>query len=138
MPIAAPMELSGLRVVVADEAHDTVELVTSVLQHCGCDVRATTTLEDAMAALLEHRPDVLVVSSAMSDGAEGPFADRLGSWKQLCQDPLPTLCLIYCCEVGRRVLKRVTQTMQLSRPVEPESLVSVVQALALLRMESRS
>lgn len=65
---AGPTEAGAraLRVLVADDEAVTVELITFVLHHAGCDVVGVTTCFDALArALDDPLPDVILLDALM-------------------------------------------------------------------------
>jgi two-component system invasion response regulator UvrY len=67
---AAPTTAGGIRVVVADDARELRELVVKLLRR---DPRITVVAEGSdtpttLTAVLEHRPDVLLVDLSMPGG----------------------------------------------------------------------
>ena len=63
--------LAGVYVLVADADANVRATVTSVLQYCGALVTAVGSGTVALETMRQVKPDVLVVSTASSDGGEG-------------------------------------------------------------------
>jgi CheY-like chemotaxis protein len=61
------MQLNNLSVVVVDDHLDTAELLAAILEMCGANVRMTTSASDALAAVEDARPAVLVSDIAMPE-----------------------------------------------------------------------
>ncbi|MCA1555273.1 MAG: hybrid sensor histidine kinase/response regulator, partial [Acidobacteria bacterium] len=59
-PFNCPPELDGLRLLVVDDEEDTRALLKTVLEKCGASVTTASSAREAMAALKESRPDVLI------------------------------------------------------------------------------
>jgi CheY-like chemotaxis protein len=67
---ASPVErkqrpLGGVRVLLVEDQWDTRDLMTEILRSAGCEVRATGSVAEAMGALRDFRPDVLVSDIGM-------------------------------------------------------------------------
>ena len=63
---SAPLAtLAGVRVLVLDDDHDARDAVTAVLEGCGAQVRPVATVREALAAMAESVPDVVVSDIAM-------------------------------------------------------------------------
>ena len=52
--------LRGLTVLVVDDEADTRELIREVLKECGSEVITSRSAAEALIALEQHRPDILV------------------------------------------------------------------------------
>ncbi len=66
-PVRSPssIDLEGVRVLVVDDEADALELITTVLQSCGAEVRVAVSAADALDTLKRVRPDVLLSDIAM-------------------------------------------------------------------------
>ena len=62
-----PRSLDGLQVLIVDDEADAREFITAVLETHGIRVTAVATASEALAALEEFRPDVLVSDIRMPD-----------------------------------------------------------------------
>jgi PAS domain S-box-containing protein len=59
--------LDGLRVVVVDDCADTVELIAFILEQCKAQVRTATSVEEAIKAIAQLKPDILISDIGMPD-----------------------------------------------------------------------
>ncbi len=59
-PAADTTRLDGFRVLVVEDEPDTLDLVATILRDRGAEVSAVTSAREALDALAEARPDVLV------------------------------------------------------------------------------
>ncbi|KYC41033.1 hypothetical protein WA1_23215 [Scytonema hofmannii PCC 7110] len=62
---SCPASLNGLQVLVVDDETDVREWITTVLTECGAQVIAVGSVGEALAALEQFRPDVLVSDIGM-------------------------------------------------------------------------
>jgi signal transduction histidine kinase/ActR/RegA family two-component response regulator len=134
---ASPQSLAGLRVLVVEDEEDSREMLLLVLGECGAEVRGAESSEEALRALEEWQPDVLVSDIGMpgDDGYElirrvralGP--DRGGA--------VPAIALTAYARVEDRM--RALEAgfhMHVGKPVEPAELVLVIDSL--LKMVRRA
>ncbi|MDQ1610728.1 MAG: hypothetical protein QOG00_659 [Pyrinomonadaceae bacterium] len=126
-------ELVGLRVLVVDDEPDTLEILCAVLNQYGAHVRAAGSSMDALRALSEWKPNVLVSDLGMP-GEDG-FA-LIGKVRALAPEhggdiPAAALTAYVRDEDRRRALAAGYQT-HIPKPVEPSSLVSAVAGLMKL------
>lgn len=63
--LESPSTLDGLRVLVVDDEADTREWISTVLQECGAQVTAVDSVDSALEALEQLKPDVLVSDIGM-------------------------------------------------------------------------
>ena len=69
--------LQGLKVLVVDDEADTRELIREVLMECGSEVITSNSAADALVALEEHKPDILISDLGMPDEDHAaPVADQ--------------------------------------------------------------
>ncbi|HEU5133289.1 MAG TPA: ATP-binding protein, partial [Pyrinomonadaceae bacterium] len=59
--------LEGLKVLVVDDEIDTGELIGEVLKECGSEVIVSRSAAEALVALEEHKPDILISDLGMPD-----------------------------------------------------------------------
>lgn len=62
-----PPKLDGLRVLVVDDEADAHKWISTVLEECGAEVIAVGSGGEALGALEQFRPDVLVSDIGMPD-----------------------------------------------------------------------
>jgi CheY-like chemotaxis protein len=73
--MSASQTQSGARIVVADDEDDIRRLVSFMLKRRGHQIFEAANGEDALALIVEHRPD-LVVLDVMMPGMTGPEVAR--------------------------------------------------------------
>ena len=119
--------LKGLDVLVVDDEPDARELVTAVLVKCGATVRTASTVDDAVARLREHRPDVLISDIGL------PSEDGYALIRRVREiDPeVPAAALTAYAGVDdhQRALARGFHA-HVTKPVEPADLALLVASLA--------
>ena len=61
----AGTDLNGLHILVVDDEPDLCELLQNELQNCGATVYAATSVDEAVAQVRAHRPDLLITDIGM-------------------------------------------------------------------------
>jgi signal transduction histidine kinase/CheY-like chemotaxis protein len=122
--------LDGLRVLVLDQDREGRELVGTVLQQRGAIVRAVSSVGDALEALEEWRPDVLVSDSASPDHDSYALVGRIHSLDADRGGRIPALALTSVARTDER-LKQLLGSAQsdLPKPVEPAALTAEIARL---------
>jgi CheY-like chemotaxis protein len=123
--------LTGLRVLVVDDEADAREMLTLVLARTGAEVTAVGSVREALDAMEEWRPNVLVSDVGMpgEDGyaliqrVRGLSPDRGGLV------PAVALTAYARAEDRTRILASGFQ-MHVPKPVDPGELITVVESLA--------
>lgn len=123
--------LQGLKVLVVDDEADTRDLISEVLKECGSEVITSRSAAEALVALEQDKPDILISDLGMPD--EDGYAlitkiralpsDRGG------QIPAAALTAYARAEDRMRVLRSGFQ-FHLPKPVDSAELVTVVASLA--------
>jgi len=119
--------LEGVRVLVVDDEPDARELVSRALQRDGADVLAASSAAEALGAIDELNPDVLVSDIAMpgEDGYE--LIRQLRSRERSHGRHLPAVALTaYARKEDRERALRAGYQEHLAKPVEPAQLTAVV------------
>ncbi|HEX4948831.1 MAG TPA: PAS domain S-box protein [Blastocatellia bacterium] len=131
VPSEMEQELTGVRVLVVDDEADARELLQTVLEQCGAEVRAAGSVRSAIETLRQWRPDVLVSDIGLPD--EDGYAlirqVRAMAHKEGGSIPATALTAYARSEDRLRALKAGFQ-MHVAKPVEPVELVAVVASLA--------
>jgi PAS domain S-box-containing protein len=130
-PEERPGMLGGLLVLVVDDEPDAREPVRRVLEEAGAEVVAVASAEEAMEAVRQQRPDVLVSDIGMP-GQDG--YDLIRSIQALPpgrggQVPAIALTAYAAAEDRDRALQAGYRT-HLAKPVEPAVLIAAIAALA--------
>ena len=124
--------LEGIAILVVDNDADARGLITTILESRGARVRAVESAADAMTAIGECRPDVLLSDIAMP-GEDGytlirQLRDRESSARTT---PLPAAALTaYATTSDRAQALHAGYQAHLSKPIEPSKLTALVASLA--------
>ena len=139
MPLAAvrqleidcPPSLQGLRVLVVDDEADTLDMIRAVLEHCKMEVITAGSASEALAAIIQLRPDVLLSDLGMpeEDGYALIAKVRALPAEGGGQIPAAALTAYVRAEDRVKVLRSGFQ-LHMPKPFEPHELVSAVANLA--------
>lgn len=124
------LNLSGITVLVVDDALDTLDLIRRILEDCEAEVFTASTGEEALEMLAQHQPHILISDIGMPgyDGYElirtvrGLGPDRGGN------TPAVALTALAGSQDRDRAIHAGYQ-MHLSKPVDPEVLINAVASL---------
>jgi signal transduction histidine kinase len=123
--------LTGLRVLVVDDAADARRMISAVLTHWGAEVRTSASAREALEVLEEWKPDVLVSDIGMP-GEDG--YDLIQRVRALAADRggrIPAAALTaYAREEDRKRVLAAGYQMHVAKPVGPAELISTVADLA--------
>lgn len=131
VPFDNPTALDGLHVLVVDDDADTRVFMTTVLKECGASVTAVASALEAIEAIKQLKPDVLISDIGMP-GEDGYALIR--KVRALPRDqggliPAAALTAYARAEDRTRSLLEGFQ-IHLPKPVEPAELAAVVANLA--------
>ncbi|MGB7924275.1 MAG: ATP-binding protein [Pyrinomonadaceae bacterium] len=131
IPFDCPSELDGLRLLVVDDEADTRTLLKAVLEKCGASVITVASAGEALAALKETRPDVMISDLGMpgEDGYTLIKKVRALSAEDGGQTPSAALTAYARVEDRMKVLRAGFQ-IHIPKPIEPAELIAVVANLA--------
>jgi PAS domain S-box-containing protein len=130
VPLEFRGELEGVRVLVVDDEVDARDLLTIILEQCGAEVRAEGSTTQALAALKQWRPDVLVSDIGMPgrDGYELIQEVRSLDASQGGDTPAIALTAYARSEDRLKALRSGFQT-HVAKPVEPTELAATIAGL---------
>lgn len=125
------LDLTGLRILAVDDEPDARELINRILSSRGATVETAGSGADALKALNENKPDVLIMDIGMPD------EDGYSVIRKVRQLPpelggnvrAVALTAFARAEDRRRALISGFQ-MHMAKPVEPSELIAVVASLA--------
>jgi CheY-like chemotaxis protein len=123
--------LQDIKVLVVEDTTDMREYITFVLEQEGAKVVAVATAAQALTALDQFQPEVLVSDIGMPemDGYMLLGQVRMRSPEQGGQTPAVALTA-YAGEINQQQAIAAGFQRHLAKPVEPEALVKVVADLA--------
>jgi CheY-like chemotaxis protein len=134
LPAALSVDLTGISVVAVDDDAATREFLRRLLNHCKAFVTVVGNVDDALLAIEEIKPQVVLCDIEMpgQDGyalirrvrALGP--DRGG-------DALAIAVTAYVQSVDRARTSQAGFQLHIAKPIEPVELVSVIASLVKRR-----
>jgi len=120
-------DLGGLHVLIVDDEADIRDLVAFILEQAGAEVTVATSASEALAALNQLLPDVLLCDVGM------PEVDGYMLMRQLRALPpergglIPAIALTaYAGESNQKQALAAGFQLHISKPVEPEELVRAI------------
>ena len=122
--------LASLRVLVVDDDPDTREFLATALEQYGAEVNIVASAADAMIALSNFKPNVLVSDIGMPQADGYQLIRYIRSLKAEEGGSIPAIALTAYTRVEER--KRAIEAgfqMHLAKPVEPGELVAAVAKL---------
>jgi len=131
--------LHGLKVLVVDDEADTRELISEVLKEVGSEVITCRSVEEALIALEQHKPDILISDLGMPDEDGYSLISKIRALpsEQGGHIPAAALTAYARAEDRMRVLRSGFQ-FHLPKPVDSAELVTVVASLAGRAYNSQS
>jgi CheY-like chemotaxis protein len=116
--------LDGLRILVVDDELDSRELITAILTRCGSEVKCTQSAAEALRALRDWKPDLLLSDIGMpqEDGYNLIRKVRKMRSKWAREIPAVALTAYATVEDRARALDAGFQ-IHVAKPIEPEALV---------------
>jgi CheY-like chemotaxis protein/nitrogen-specific signal transduction histidine kinase len=128
------VRLDDIRILVVEDEPDTRDVLRTILQQCGSQVKTAESAAEAIRVLTQWKPDVLISDIGMP--AEDGYA-LIARIRALSADDggrIPAIALTaFAKEDDRsRALKAGFQ-VHVAKPVEPQELASVVAGLAARR-----
>src|SRR5262249_35516106 len=129
--VGTPALIRGLRVLVVDDEADVREMLHLVLSQAGADAQTASSAQEALRALDERPPDVLISDIGMPgvDGYALIQQVRARPAEQGGQVPAVALTAHARAEDRTRALEAGFQ-MHIPKPVDPTELTVVVHSLA--------
>jgi PAS domain S-box-containing protein len=133
-PVHDHPSLAGIRVLVVDDEADARSLVRRLLEGCSAQVADFPTAAEALSAVQQNPPDIILSDIGMpgTDGYEFIRRVRTLPVDRGGRTPAAALTAFARAEDRTRALRAGFQT-HVAKPVEPSELVAVVASLALRR-----
>jgi PAS domain S-box-containing protein len=124
-------DLRGVRVLVVDDGEDVREVVSAVLAHCGAEVQAVGTAGEALYALAEFAPDVLVSEVEMRGETGFSLIQKVRALPADRGGRVPAAALSAYSRTDDRVQALLAGfQIHVPKPIQPTELVAVVASLA--------
>ncbi len=131
--------LNGLRVLIVDDEADARDLLATILQQSGAQVRIAASAGEAFDLLLHSRADVLVSDIAMPQVDGYDLMRQIRALDAERGGDIPAIALTaYARESDRIAALEAGFHVHLPKPFDPDELVKVVAKLAGCREKSLS
>jgi signal transduction histidine kinase/ActR/RegA family two-component response regulator len=128
---AARTTLKGVRVLVVDDEPDARALVKRVLEDCEATVQTASSAAEALEAVRDHPPTVLISDIGMPEEDGYALIRKVRALDKTRGVMTPALALTaYARTEDRMQAIRNGYQMHIAKPVEPAELTTVVAALA--------
>jgi signal transduction histidine kinase len=123
--------LDGLRVLLVDDEAEAREIISTVMMRTGAEVTACKSASEALAKLLEWKPDVILSDIAMPDEDGYSFIGKVRSLPREKGGATPAAALTaYARDLDRRQALAAGYQMHIAKPIAATQLVSIVARLA--------
>ena len=124
-------KLEGLRVLLVDDEMETREIISTVVERTGAEVKACKSAREALTELVEWRPDVILSDIAMPDEDGYSFIGRVRSLPQEEGGNTPAAALTaYARDEDRKQALAAGYQMHIAKPIGAGQLVTMIAKLA--------
>jgi NO-binding membrane sensor protein with MHYT domain/CheY-like chemotaxis protein len=123
--VEAQGDLAGIKVLLVDDATDTLDVLQQILQHSGATIMAASSAGTALALLERERPDVIVSDIGMPDIDGFELIRRIRRRSAGAGGAIPAIALTaFTRQDDRNKALQAGFNDYLAKPVEPGSLVA--------------
>jgi signal transduction histidine kinase/ActR/RegA family two-component response regulator len=123
--------LHGLRVLLVDDEIETRQIISTVVERTGAEVKTCTTAREALSELVEWRPHVILSDIAMPDEDGYSFINRVRALPQGEGGNTPAAALTaYAREEDRKQVLAAGYQMHIAKPIGAGQLVHLIAKLA--------
>ncbi|HKV33418.1 MAG TPA: ATP-binding protein [Pyrinomonadaceae bacterium] len=123
--------LDGLRVLLVDDERETREIISTVVERTGAEVKSCTSAREALNALVEWRPHVILSDIGMPDEDGYSFIGRVRSLEDNDGGNTPAAALTaYAREEDRKQVLAAGYQMHIAKPIAAGQLVTMIAKLA--------
>ncbi|MGA7938165.1 MAG: PAS domain S-box protein [Kovacikia sp.] len=127
---SSPSPLMGLKILVVDDEADMRDLAEFLLSNQGADVRVAGSAAEALLILAEFGPDVLVCDIGMPDIDGYALMRLIRERSPEAGGRVPAIALTaYAGEINQQQALAAGFQLHLSKPVEPDYLISMIASL---------
>jgi PAS domain S-box-containing protein len=125
-----PPALNGLKVLVVDDDADSRRLLTTILEQCKAEIMTCSSTAEALEAVKQLKPDVLVSDIGMPDEDGYVLIEKLRTLETDRLKRIPAVALTAYASAEDRVRALAAgYNMHVPKPVEPAELVVVIASL---------
>jgi len=125
--LSCPPSLAGLHVLVVDDEPDARFLVSTILTNCDAEVVTVASVAQAMEAIDNLKPDILLSDIGMPDEDGYALIRRVRALKPERGGTIPALAVTaYAKDEDRAKVLRAGYQQHIAKPLDPEQLVTTV------------
>jgi signal transduction histidine kinase/CheY-like chemotaxis protein len=130
-PLPAGARLDGVKILVVDDDADALELATVILEGSGALVKRALSAPDALNALREWRPDVLVSDIEMPEEDGYALIRKVRALDPSEGGRTPAVALTAYGRTQDRILSLASgYSMHVPKPVDPGELTAIIASVA--------
>jgi len=123
--------LKGINILVVEDDEDTRDLLKVLLEAQGAGVTSTASVQEALAAYDQSRPNVIVADIGMPDYNGYTLIGRVRSPDREKGKMVPAIALTaYTTAIDRDTVLSAGFQVHMSKPFDPSRLISVIADLA--------
>ncbi|HEX5886603.1 MAG TPA: ATP-binding protein [Pyrinomonadaceae bacterium] len=123
--------LNGLRVLLVDDEPEARQIISTVITRTGAEVTSCASASEALAKVMEWKPDVILSDIAMPDEDGYSFISKVRTLPRDRGGETPAAALTaYARDVDRRQALAAGYQMHIAKPIGAGQLVSMIARLA--------
>ncbi|BDA75242.1 two-component hybrid sensor and regulator [Rivularia sp. IAM M-261] len=125
-PSKPALNLNGAKILVVDDETDTKEVIAFILQQAAADVITAASAKEALTALAQFEPDVLISDIGMPDMNGYMLIKQVRQLAPHLSQIKALALTAYAGEINYQLALQAGFQAHLSKPVEPEKLIETV------------
>lgn len=127
-PYLSDLNLQNLEILLVDDAADTRELVSFILEQQGAAVTSVGSAQEGLAVFIQQNPDLLVSDIGMPEMDGYMLMEKVREWEtQQGKTATPAIALTaYAGEYNAQQALTAGFDSHLSKPVNPQKLISTI------------
>jgi CheY-like chemotaxis protein len=123
--------LDGLRVLLVDDEPEARQIISTVVTRTGAQIETCTCASEALAKLMEWKPDVILSDIAMPGEDGYSFINKVRSLPREKGGETPAAALTaYARDVDRNQALAAGYQMHIAKPIGADQLVTLIAKLA--------
>jgi signal transduction histidine kinase/CheY-like chemotaxis protein len=127
-----PQDLEGIHLLVVDDEQDARELLAEMLTSCKARVELAASVDEAIALVQEHRPDIVISDIGMPEQDGYVLIRKLRALAPSAGGKTPAVALTAYTRFEDRTRALVAGfNMHVPKPVEPDELMAVLSSLRM-------
>lgn len=127
LPASYAKALKGLRILVVDDEVDSRDLVSAILMRCGSEVNCCESAAEALKAIRDWKPDLLVSDIGMPNEDGYSLIEKVRKMKSKRGRQTPAVALTaYVTNEDRERALAAGFRLHVSKPIEPANLVMLI------------